>query len=104
MVTQVITLNQRFDLPPGLINVVPTGDARDDSPFYVPPSDGPLFTADPIINSPDNNVAVSASEIVSFTIISQTIKFAADGTKTVDLVLDVPDQSMPDCDVRIAKI
>lgn len=98
MADKDIELNPRFLVPPAVIDVRQENDADsylvyENTGDVVQAIDGPIleYSNAPIPNAPS-----------SYSIVSQTVRIAADGSTRVDVLLDFPDTNgVYNIDVRV---
>lgn len=92
-----IILDNRFFLPPGVIDVRDAGS--ENAELLYDPSD--LAAEGPILDTPESTVPMPPS---SFTIVEQRVRIGSDGRAVVDVTLEFADvPGVDSIEVRITK-
>lgn len=93
-----IVLDNRFFVPPGVIDVRQAGAEEGDS-YYGDPAD--VAVEGPVL---DNPVSIVPMPPTSYEIASQRVRISSDGRAVVDVFLEFPDLTgVETIDVRITK-
>lgn len=96
-----IILDNRFFVPPGVIDVRSAGE-QDGSGFY----DAVADVADiPDASAPDPDSPSILLPPTSFTIVEQRVRISTDGKAAVDVLLEFPDvPGVQTIDLRVTKV
>lgn len=93
-----LILDNRFFVPPGVIDVRAAGDESGDR-YYENPSD--VAVEGPVLDTPTSNVPMPPS---SYQIAEQRVRISSDGRAVVDVWVEFPDINGVDTiDVRVTK-
>ena len=101
-----IIIDPRFPVPPGVIDVRHQNEA-DASAYYYSEGqegsgEGDLVAVElPTLESPQSQIPNAP---LTYTIVSQTVKQAEDGTTTVDVVIEFPETNIFDVEVAYSKV
>lgn len=95
--TKQIILDNRFFLPPGVIDVRAQGEEDGESNYII----GDQMVEGPILSDPEATIPMPPS---SYKIVEQRVRTTSDGRSVVDITLEFPDVvGVDNIDVRITK-
>lgn len=96
-VDKQIILDNRFFLPPGVIDVRNAGEENGEG--YYDPIDQQV--EGPIFNTPESPIPMPPT---SYAIVEQRVRISSDGRAVVDVLIEFPDiDGVETIDVRITK-
>lgn len=97
-VDKQLILDNRFFVPPGVIDVRNAGD-EDGDRYYVSPED--VAVPGPILETPTSEIPMPPT---SYEIAEQRVRIGTDGRAVVDVMLEFPDLiGVETIDVRVTK-